>query len=449
MTSRNAPTTLYQAAAARDASGLELRPAHLAVRNGQIVAIGSPSRMSRFDRRASVVDLRDSLILPQMVNAHAHLCLTAVGPQPYGGRFVDFLAQVLRQGPRDDRSLQQAVQEGLVLSRRAGVGVIGDVAPVPAAIAFRAASEFPKSPSPPAQSDSPHRAAGWEDRERWVIPGGNPRENPRAGAISGISFLEVFGIGHHQAVAASLEQKMDQCRRTGTVGLGISPHAPYSAGLALYREASRLGQEKGFGLCTHLAETREEIEFVRDGTGPLADLLKRLGRWDDSIVGCGCHPIDWLAEVLGRGRWLLAHCNYVEEDHLELLADCGASVAYCPIASEYFGHRDHRYRDMLGAGVNVCLGTDSIICQPHGADQPLGVLAQMRHLYRRDRADPGMLLAMATINGLRALHLDESAATFGEGARTPFMAVRIDPADQTDPLLQVLENDHPSRPLGL
>src|SRR5690606_17270088 len=127
------------------------------------------------------------------------------------------------------------------------------------------------------------------------------------------------------------------------------------------------------------------------------------------------HPIDRLAPRLREQPWLLAHCNEVQDTHITLLAECGASVAYCPIASEYFGHPHrgvHRYRDMLDADVNVCLGTDSIVCQPAGEPQPLGIFAQMRRLHRRDGTDPATLLAMATINGIKALDLLEKNATF-------------------------------------
>jgi cytosine/adenosine deaminase-related metal-dependent hydrolase len=109
---------------------------------------------------------------------------------------------------------------------------------------------------------------------------------------------------------------------------------------------------------------------------------------------------------------------------------------------------------MLAAGVNVCLGTDSILCQPPNEPQPLGILPQMRFLYRRDKTDPDVLLRMATVNGLRAMGLDENLATLQAGAPARLIAVKIDPHEATDPLVQVLLNDsivepvHPAAPPG-
>src|SRR5690606_31948643 len=119
--------------------------------------------------------------------------------------------------------------------------------------------------------------------------------------------------------------------------LGLQPHAPYSAGPRLYREAVHQSQTHAYRLATHLAETREEIEFVRDLAGPIIELLQFVGRWDGSIVRSdAAHPVDLLEPQLREGRWLLAHCNYVTDDHIDLLAKCGAAVAYCPVASTYF-----------------------------------------------------------------------------------------------------------------
>src|SRR5699024_10076230 len=150
-----------------------------------------------------------------------------------------------------------------------------------------------------------------------------------------------------------------------------------------------------------------------------------------------------LEDELRRGRWLLAHCNYVDDHHIETLQRTGASVAYCPIASDYFGHRNHRYREMLDAAVNVCLGTDALMCQPAGAAQPLGIFGQMRYLYHRDKTDPYLLLRMATVNGMIALEFSENDATLKKRASAHFAVVRIDPSDSRDPLEQALLNNEP------
>ena len=401
-------TTIYHAAAIRDAAGTNLRPGSIAVRRGVIAAVGTPQRvMAQHGERAeNVVDLPDKLLLPSFVNAHCHLDLTGLGPRKYTGSFIDWLKTVIADAPRETNDVQNAVRAGIQLSQQAGVGFLGDIAHSLDAAQTRLTSGLP-----------------------------------------GVTYLEVFGIGEAQDEAiAEMNQRIRTLpheapspghRRGVLVGLG--PHAPYSVGDALYDAVIKLSEQRACRISTHLAETPEEIKFLQNATGPFVDLLKSLGKWDRSIDEQGKHPIDWFGDRLKRGRWLLAHCNYVDDQHIKRLARTGTSVAYCPIASEYFGHENHRYRDMLAAGVNVCLGTDSILCQPPDEPHPLGMLAPMRRLYARDRTDPQTLLAMATINGLRAMEINESEATFQIGAPAHFNAFTIDPSDDTRALEQVLQ----------
>ena len=115
------------------------------------------------------------------------------------------------------------------------------------------------------------------------------------------------------------------------------------------------------------------------------------------------------------------------------------SIAYCPRASAYFRHVDHAYSRMIREGINVTLGTDSILCLDEIADERLSILDEMSLLYRRDRTDPGTLIALATINGARALGFDPSLVTLEPGPTLGLLAVPFDAGDQTaSPIEQVL-----------
>jgi len=411
--------TIYRAAAVRDAQGACARPGAVAVKHGRIIAAGHPDSLPRrVLKNAQIVDRPDDLLLPALVNAHAHLDLTSLGPTPNPGDFAAWLGHVINHRPAEPKRIIEAVRHGLILSRHAGVGHLGDIAGSAAAIMGR-------------------------------------RQAPRDAVIPGVSYLECFGLGGRQATSIQevehtladlpFETRIDFHDR-GAV-LGLSPHAPYSTGKDIYSAANRLSHHRIYRLSTHLAETREELDFVRDAAGPLAELLKEIGKWDESITPTGQHPIDWLEPVLKHARWALAHCNYVEDEHIDILQRTGTSVVYCPIASEYFGHTDHRYRDMIDAGVNVCLGTDSILCQPPDEPQPMGILPQMRRLYQRDQTDPDLLLKMATTHGMLALEFSENDATLQKRAPAVFAAIKIDNDNPTDPLVQVLTSDHPVTPI--
>jgi cytosine/adenosine deaminase-related metal-dependent hydrolase len=412
------PATVYRSAAIRDAHGQAARPGAIAVRNGRVVAAGSPEELpKRVTEGARWIDRSGELLMPMLVNAHLHLDLSGIGPLTYDGDFLNWLRTVMAKRPQESGAIAQAVHRGLRLSLEAGVGCIADIA--------------------------------------GSVPAIEARLNaPDELALPGVSYLECMGIGRDQA--ERFDQTVDALDRlpfeTAVTGhdrgvvLGIEPHAPYSTGKQVYELANRLSHRRIYRLATHLAEWQAELEFVRSGTGPFADLLHELGKWDETIRPAGDHPIDWLEPELRRGRWLLAHCNYVDNRHIEILHRTGTAVAYCPEASDYFGHRGHRYREMLEEGVNVCLGTDSLICHgpaDHVDDQPMSIFRQMRYLYHRDGTEGDTLLKMGTTNGMLAMEFSEADATLRKGAPACFSAVAIDPDDERDPLVQALSSRQP------
>jgi len=396
--------TVIHAGALRDAAGRAARPGVVAVEAGRVVAAGEPACLpSGFAERAMVVDRRDCLLLPAMVNAHTHLGLSAIGPMPYdpAGGFIGWVQSLRGVQPADEEAWRQAVTLGAQWSAAGGVQAVGDIA-------------------------GDERFADWR----------------AAAGLGGVSYLELFGLGppFDRAGLAKMQGASQ----------GLQPHAPYSAGPALYDAAARSGRP----VSTHLAETREEHRFVAAGDGPWLDYLRQIGRWDDAFAayyGRGLSPVQWMRPYLERaandGGWLVAHCNHVDEDDIKLLADTNTSVAYCPLASEYFGHHrsgpGHRYRDMLDTGVNVCLGTDSIVGTNNDDPQPLGLLSAMCRLFQRDATDPDTLLAMATVNGARAMRMHDKTATLQPGAPARFACIPFDTDAPRDPLVQVLKGQHP------
>lgn len=408
-------TVILDASAIADAAGTVSRPGSIAVAGGRITAAGEPGKVRReVGDKTAIRNLAGRLILPALVNAHAHLDLTLIGPKPYPGGFLPWVEQHVVPGrPGTDAQVAAAVQQGAAMSHAAGVGVIGDIAVWPNDLA--AAEALRRSP------------------------------------LRGVSFVEMLGRDEaleprltHMKQLALAHDEYDRVR------VGLQPHAVFSTAPAVYQTSAELARDTGIAVTTHLAETRDELQFVARGTGPIREYCKRRNNWNESWLadyGRGQSPVHWMKHYLQQAHWLVAHCNYVDDNDIELLAKTSASVAYCPVASEYFGHRRHRYREMIEAGINVCLGTDSILCQPDDQPQPMGIVPQMRHLYQRDRTDPRVLLKMATINGCHALDIDVPCATLQPGAPADLVSVPFDPADPTDALTQVLQNRYPVEPV--
>lgn len=381
-------TRVVRAAWVADGAGAVVAPGVVVVRGSEVVAVGSPEAVGVVGGAAAVEHLPGHGVLPALVNAHAHLDLTGLGPVGDPLDFDAWLAGVRAvRGSMDAASVASAVRLGAQRSVAGGVAAIGDIAGMHA----------------PAASTEACRAAG----------------------LAGCVFEEVFGMGKRlpialEAVAAAGRGEGE----SGRSGLrrGLQPHAPYSS----HREVFEAALRSGLPVSTHLAETVEERRFLRDGEGPYRRLLESLGLWEAGTVTGEPHPVDWLARRLAAApgsRILCAHLNDVDDRALELLSSLPVDVAYCPRASSYFGHSGHRYREMRSAGVNVCLGTDSEIC----LDTPgrITTLDDVRLLVRRDGLALGAAVGMAASCGARALGLDPARWTLRPGRVAGMLAVPL------------------------
>lgn len=402
----------------------------------RIVAAGSPHQIDHHPAapNATVVSLPNHLITPAFVNAHTHLDLTHIGPQPRSG-FAPFVDLVRTRRHVDPAAIRESVLLGAKLSLAGGVAAVGDIA---GAVQGRASIE--------------------------------PFLALRDSGLSGVSFLEFFAMGDSVPRACTrVDDVTDSALAlpASRVRFGLQPHAPYSVAPVGYRHALNRAARDHLPIATHLAESIEEQEFIATAKGPQRALLEALGLWNESLLadfGRGKTPVAHLANVL-RDRLtpiLLVHLNDLSDADVELLVELNAHVpihvAYCPRSSEFFGATDafgpHRYRELLGAGINVCLGTDSIVnlpaSQASGNAARISPLDDARLLYRRDKTDPQRLLEMITTRGASAIGLDTAPFAIAPGSISRGLCVfsaarRAGGAAATDLWTDVLQSD--SQPL--
>lgn len=116
---------------------------------------------------------------------------------------------------------------------------------------------------------------------------------------------------------------------------GFALHAPYSVSEELARAV--LARAKGWAVpvSIHLGEHAEEREFLRDGTGPLADLFRRRGRPLKNRPWAS--PVDWLQGVggLGPGTFVV-HGGDLDAEEVHRLQASGVQVVWCPGTHLYF-----------------------------------------------------------------------------------------------------------------
>ncbi len=430
-----------------DPAGVALEPGSLVVQLSpagstptysiRVLACDRPGAIDKASAFAGAtrIPLPGTVLIPGLINAHTHLDLSGVGPRPFDPArpFAEWLSMVVRERPRSEPDIAAAVNLGVDLLRRGGVVAVGDIAGA-------------LGPKPTAV----------------------PWKTIAATTMRGVSFVESFGMGPGRAAAAAsvrslLEANPEGLSPDAAVRLGLSPHAPVSVDRRVYAELAALAVEFGLPLCTHLSESPDEHLFIERGEGPVRAFLESMRLWDDQGpdgVGDGRTPIGHMTELLRSGPTIAVHVNDASDRDIEILAETGTPVIYCPRASSYFGFDrslgPHRYREMRRAGVRVAVGTDSIINLPEACVQPggrgLSTLDDLRLLYQRGDFGPSNdeladLLSLATTQGAQVLGLEPARFTLGEGSN-PLGIVGVEAGEnRTDgsALQRVFSVDSPVR----
>jgi 5-methylthioadenosine/S-adenosylhomocysteine deaminase len=197
-------------------------------------------------------------------------------------------------------------------------------------------------------------------------------------------------------------------RDDGRIRYGFAPRFAVSCTRELLEEVAGLARDHDSWIHTHASESQEEIAIVKRESG--RDNIQYL------------HAIG----LTGR-RAVLAHCVWATDEEIELLAATKTNVAHCPSSNLKLGSGIARVVEMLGHNVNVSLGADGAPC-----NNRLDMLTELRTaaLLQKVRCGPDALparqaLRMATIDGARALELEEEIGSIEEGKRADLLILNV------------------------
>jgi cytosine/adenosine deaminase-related metal-dependent hydrolase len=322
------------------------------------------------------------VLLPGLVNAHSHLDLSGAAPIPAR---EDFTAWLLGVGAvrGDGRDVEGTAREEAEALGRAGVTAVGDI----------------------------------------EASGGAATRGRRAAGLAGVSYVEIVGVGR-ESVRARLAAALQLVDRLDARHTGLSPHAPYSVHGEVVPEIVRAAAQRGLRLAMHLAETPEETRYLLRGDGPFERFLASFGPGRPFATPPRLRPVAWAdaAGLLAAGC-LVVHGNDLDDDDVARLAARGASVVYCHGTHAHFGRPPHRIGELLAAGVNVALGTDSGL-----SNRGVDLWAELLRLAAdRPDLDPLALLECATAGGRRALGLEPEAAHWQPGTRADALLLAAPP----------------------
>lgn len=330
----------------------------------RIAEVGPWASVSR-GKIEPVVDLGDSALLPGLVNAHCHLDYTGMaGLLPPRRSFSDWIKSiVMLKATWSEADFAASWQAGARMLVESGTTTVVDNEAAPFLL-------------PHALASTPLRV---------------------------ISCYELISV--RSRAEQLLADAVRQVEGWPNAHKGLSPHAPYTTSSELLMTAAGEARSRGWLLSVHIAESDEEFAMFTRAEGPMYTWLETQRNMED----CGNRtPVQHL-ETAGALQGLLGvHANYLTDDDISLLSQRQAHVAHCPRSHDYFGHQPFPFDALREAGVNVCLGTDSLATvHRHSRDGlDLNLFAEMRAFAgAHPHAAPREILEMATVNAARAIHL--------------------------------------------
>jgi aminodeoxyfutalosine deaminase len=382
----------------------------VAVSGNRIVDVG------RFDdiktgNAGNTVDLGEQVLLPGLINAHCHLDYTSLrGKIPPQKSFTEWIRAInAEKATLTPKNYIASINEGFAEAKRFGTTTIANLTVFP---------ELIPQIQPPV-------------RTCW--------------------FAELIDIRAPDRATELVDSAIESLPPGAPWGL--APHALFTASKDLFRRCREIAQREHILLTTHLAESREEMEMFRDGSGPLYEFMMSIGRPMDD---CGSKtPLELFLDSIGSGgspnrpraievnrpylSWIVAHLNELTESDFDLLERSNSKfhVVHCPRSHNYFGHSPFAFDCLRSFGFNICLGTDSL-----ASNESLSLFAEMRAFQKKfPSVSAEEIFQMATVNPARALRYENALGQIRPGFGADLIAIPC--STSTDIFEQILDFDVP------
>jgi 5-methylthioadenosine/S-adenosylhomocysteine deaminase len=348
-----------------------LTDAFILIKDGRIAALDSMAELSdnvRGREPAHLIDAKNSLVMPGLVNTHSHAAMT------------------LFRGLADDLPLMNWLNDYIFPAEAAHVN--------PEMVFWctkLAVAELIRSGTTTCADGYFYEAAA---AEAFLESG------LRVVAAQGVIDFPAPGVADPaKNIATAADFIRAWQRKSDRITPAVFAHAPYTCSAATLQGAKKLAREQGVPFFIHVAETREEWKQMQElhGTTPVR-YLESLGVLDRDTV--------------------CVHCIWLDAEDIELLARSGAGVATCVSSNMKLGAGIAPVAEMAASGITVSLGTDS-----SASNNRLDLFHEMTlcaKLHKVHHHDPTVLparqvLRMATINGAAVLGLTDRIGSLAPG----------------------------------
>lgn len=352
------------------------------IENGHIASIESTASLSTsgFDE---IIDGQDRVLLPGFVQTHIHLCQTLFRGAADDLALIDWLKQ--RIWPMEAAH----TAESLYASARLGIAEL-----------IKGGTTCALTMETVNHTDSVFQAV----------------EESGFRATVGKCMMDAgedVPVELNEATESSIAESLLLLKRWhgaagGRIRYCFAPRFAVSCSPELLERVADLSRKHGVLVHTHASENQEEIAIVEKLTG------KRNIHYLYSVGLTGQHIV-------------LAHCVHLDESEMAMLQSSGTHVAHCPSSNLKLASGIARVSEMLERGISVSLGADGTPC-----NNRLDIFTEMRmaallqKVLHGSQSLPALTaLQMATLNGARAMGLEDQIGSIETGKRADLVLLNL------------------------
>jgi 5-methylthioadenosine/S-adenosylhomocysteine deaminase len=348
------------------------------VRGDTIVAVGPRTDLEAKYESPQTIDAKHNLVLPGFINGHTHVPMTLFRGLHDDVTLTDWLYKYIF--PAEKRNVTESfVRWGTRLAAaeqiRSGVTTFADMYYFEDAVAEET------------------KAAGMR-------------------GVLGETFID-FPAPDNKSEAAMLEYTekfLNKWQGDPLIHAAVAPHSIYTCSQKTLQDASALARKYHAPILIHMAEMKKE--------------------WEDSEKQNGASPVQYLERIGVLGPDVVAaHCIFVDEADRKIIAHHNVGCVHNPSSNMMIASGVAPVPEMRASGIAVGLGTDG----PAGSNNDLDLMEEIdlaAKLAKITRMNPLALnapavVAMATIDGARALHMEKEIGSLETGKKADLIVIDL------------------------
>jgi len=366
-----------------DAARTVIENGAIAVKKGEIVAIGTASEISQKYTAKQTINARGKKIIPGLINTHTHVPMS------------------LFRGIADDLDLNEWLTKFIFPAEAKNV-----------------TEDFVRVGTQLGVAEM-LRGGTTTYCDMYYFEDAVADETFKAGmrGVLGETIID-FPVADNKTNAEAMnytEKFINKWKNNSLITPALAPHAPYTVSTEHLKAIRKLSDKTNAPMVIHVSETKKEL--------------------DDITKQYGSRPVEYLEKIgFLNNRTIAAHTVHINDNEIDILKKLNVGSAHCPQSNMKLASGVAPIPQMLLKDVAVGLGTDGA-----ASNNDLSMWEEMdtaAKLHKLISNDPKTLNAeqafeMATIRGARALHLDKIIGSLEIGKRADIVIVDTDDLNQT------------------